>query len=181
VTNVKSYFHSENNRLTEKDITEYILQRFQDVKTSTKIKNMVIFHTANKYMIMAHDQVELKILGSIVASYKKIPFSEIIEDYENHFRLAMSKTPTTKTHTNVIMHIIGYFLKHLNQNEKQLFFDKLEQFREGKITLGGMLLEIDSVAYRFDSTYLASQTYFLLYSDIDPKGIFQPANIRENE
>ncbi|MFB5605438.1 MAG: DUF1722 domain-containing protein [Nitrosarchaeum sp.] len=181
VTNVKSYFHSDNHRLSENDIVEYVLQRFQDVKSSTKIKNMIAFHTANKYMIMAHNQSELKILGNIVASYKKISFAKILEDYENHLLLAMSKIPTVKTHTNVIMHIFGYFLKHLNQNEKQLFFDRLEQFKESKISLGKMLLEIDSVAYRFDSTYLASQTYFLLYSDIDPNGIFQSANIRKKE
>ncbi|EGG43006.1 hypothetical protein Nlim_0056 [Candidatus Nitrosarchaeum limnium SFB1] len=130
---------------------------------------------------MAHDQNELKILGDIIASNKKIPFSEIIDEYENHLKLAMSKNPTTKTHTNVIMHIFGYFLKHLNRNEKQIFFDRLEQYRLGKTTLGKILFEINDVSYRFDNTYLASQTYFLLYSDIDSKPLFQPNNQRKYE
>ena len=42
-------------------------------------------------MIMAHDQIELKILGNIVASYKKISFSEILIEYENHLKNAMIK------------------------------------------------------------------------------------------
>ena len=181
MTNAKPYFHKNNQRLSEKDIIEYVLQRFQSVKHSKKINEMIAFHTFNKYMIMAHDQEELKILGNIVASYKKRSFLDIMEEYENHLTLALSKIPTIKTHTNVIMHIFGYFLKHLNQNEKKLFLDRLEQFREDKITLGQILLEISPIAYRFDRTYLASQTYFLLYSDIDSKAIFQPMNIKEHE
>ena len=90
----------------------------------------------------------------------------------------MEKEPTIKTHSNVIMHIFGYFLKHLNQNEKQLFFDGLEQFKDSKKTLGRILLEINPVAYRVDNTYLASQTYFLLYSDINQRVIFQPEDIK---
>lgn len=178
---IKPYFHKNNQRLSEKDVIEYVLQRFQDVKHSKNINNMIKFHTFNKYMIMAHDQDELKMLGNIVASYKKKSFLDILENYENHLIHAISKTPTIKTHSNVIMHIFGYFLKHLNQNEKQLFLDKLEQFKENKITLGKILLEISPIAYHYNRIYLTSQTYFLLYSDIDPKGIFQPINIKEHE
>ncbi|EPA05015.1 YbgA family protein [Candidatus Nitrosarchaeum limnium] len=179
--NTKSFFHTEKHKISEKEIIEFVFQRFHEVKRINKIKNLISFHTANKYMLMAHDQNELKILGDIIASNKKIPFSEIIDEYENHLKLAMSKSPTTKTHTNVIMHIFGYFLKHLNRNEKQIFFDRLEQYRVGKTTLGKILFEINDVSYRFDNTYLASQTYFLLYSDIDSKPLFQPNNQRKYE
>jgi len=165
-------FHIKNHRVLESEIKEYVLQRFQDVKESNKIKNLVSFHTANKYMIMAHDQKELKELGGIVAGYKKIPFLEILDNYESHLRCAMQKDPTIKTHTNVIMHIVGYFLKYFNQNEKYLFFDQLKQFRDKKITISKILLEISPIAYRFDSTYLAKQTYFLLYADINPNALF---------
>jgi uncharacterized protein YbgA (DUF1722 family) len=130
---------------------------------------------------MAHDQAELKKLGNIVASYKKISFSQMLLEYENHLKLAMEKTPTIKTHSNVIMHIFGYFLKYLDQNEKRVFLNSLEQFRNGKKTIGEILLEISPITYHFDNTYLASQTYFLLYSDIDYRAIFQPVNIKEFE
>lgn len=181
MSRVKSYANSKNNHISEKDIVEYTLQKFQDIKKSNKFKNILAFHTANKFMILAHDQVGLKKLGNIVASHKKIPFSEILQKYESHLKLAMEKKPTIKTHSNVIMHIFGYFLKHLEQNEKRVFLNSLEQFREGKKTIGNILLEISSIIYRFDNTYLASQTYFLLYSDIDYITIFQPVNIKEYE
>ena len=181
MTRVESNFHDHNQRLSEKDIVEYVLQRFQCVKQSKRMKNLVIFHTANKYMIMVHHQEELKILGNIVANHIKRSFAEILEDYEKHLIITMSKIPTVKTHSNAIMHIFGYFLKYLNQSEKQLFLDILEEFREGKITIGEILLKIGPMAYRFDSMYLPSQTYFLLYSDIDQNTIFKPVKIKEYE
>jgi len=181
MTKVEPNYHDHNYKLSEKDIVEYVLQRFQYVRQSKRIKNLIAFHTANKYMIMGHDQEVLKILGNIVASYKKISFVEILYNYEKRLIMAMSKTPTVKTHSNVIMHIFGYFLKYLNQSEKQIFLDILEEFREGKITIGEILLKIGPMAYRFDSMYLPSQTYFLLYSDIDPNIIFKPVKIKEYE
>ena len=54
-----------------------------------------------------------------------------------------------------------------------MFFDVLEQFRKNKITIGKMLLEISCITYRFNNTYLANQTYFLLYSDVKPGILFQ--------
>ncbi|RMW39688.1 MAG: DUF1722 domain-containing protein [Nitrosopumilus sp.] len=159
-------------RLSEQDIKEYVLERFEDVKQG-KIKNLVSFQAMNKYMIMAHNQEELKILGNIVASYKKISLLDIISEYEEHLKIALEKPPTIKSHSNVIMHIFGYFSKNFSQLEKEQFFKLLNDFKKEEITIGKILSEINPVIYRFNSTYLASQTYFLLYSDPRPGNLFQ--------
>ena len=166
MADIQTDFDGLASKISEKHIIEYVFQRFEDIKKSNKIKELVAFQASNKYMVMAHDQTELKNLGNIVASYKKTPFSEIIQNYEDHLRIAMSKTPTIKTHTNVIMHIFGYISKYLSKNERELFFEMLQQFRENKTTIGKILLEISFLAFHVDNTYLASQTYFLLYSDL---------------
>lgn len=166
MADIQTDFDGLASKISEKHIIEYVFQRFEDIKKSNKIKELVAFQASNKYMVMAHDQTELKNLGNIVASYKKTPFSEIIQNYEDHLRIGMSKTPTIKSHTNVIMHIFGYMSKHLSKNERELFFEMLQQFKGGKITIGKTLLEISCLAFHVDNTYLASQTYFLLYSDL---------------
>jgi len=158
-------------RLSEQDIKEYVLERFEEVKKG-KIKNLVLFQAMNKYMIMAHNQDELKILGNIVASYKKISLLEIMTEYEKHLRIALKKPPTIKSHSNVIMHIFGYFSKNFSQLEKEEFFKLLNEFKEEEITIGKILSEINPIIYRFNNTYLASQTYFLLYSDSQPGNLF---------
>ena len=159
-------------KLSEKEITDYVIERFEEVKKSNKIKNLVSFQAMNKYMIMSKDQTELKLLGNIVAKYKKGEMEEILKEYEEHLHKALAKSPTVKTHSNVILHIFGYFSKYFSQSEKEVFFKLLEEFKENRISIGKTLAEINPIIYRFNNTYLASQTYFLLYSDPEPANVF---------
>jgi uncharacterized protein YbgA (DUF1722 family) len=169
--------NQENNinsvqKLTESDIKEYVIARFEEVKKSNKIKDLVSFQAMNKHMIMSHNQNELKILGNIVASNKKIEFSEILEEYEKHLKIALDTKTTTEKHSNVILHIFGFFSNSFSQLEKDKFFDLLKQYKDKKIDIGQILSEINPMIYRFNNTYLASQTYFLLYSNLNPGNLF---------
>ena len=65
-------YHKE---LTQNEIKQFVIERFEDVKKNKKVKELVEFQAMNKFLIMAHNQEQLKILGRIVASYKKIKFS----------------------------------------------------------------------------------------------------------
>ena len=152
-------------KVSEKEIKKYILERFEDVKKSQKIKDLVSFQAMNKYMIMSRNQEELKILGNIVAGYNKNNLQKITLEYEKHLSFALEKKPTIKTHCNVIMHMFGYFSKDFSKKEKQQFFDLLKSFRNKEITIGRILAEINPIIFRFNNTYLAQQTYFLLYAD----------------
>jgi uncharacterized protein YbgA (DUF1722 family) len=160
-------------KLTEKDIKEYVFERFAEVKESNQIKNLVSFQAMNKHLIMAHNQEKLKILGNIIANNKKIKFSETLEEYEKHLKIALDIEPTTKTHSNVILHIFGFFLNNFSQHEKERFFELLSSFKEGKISIGEVLCEIHPMIYRFNNTYLTSQTYFLLYSNPQERYLFK--------
>lgn len=160
-------------KLTEKDIRNYIFERFTEVKKSNKIKDLVSFQAMNKHMIMARNQNVLKIMGNIVASHKKIKFSEILEEYEKYLKIALTTEPTTKTHSNVILHIFGFFSNNFSQQEKERFFKLLTDFKDEKISIGEVLCEINPTIYRFNNTYLASQTYFLLYSNPQEGSLFK--------
>ena len=159
--------------ISEENIVEYIMERFEDVKKSKRIRDLVSFQAMNKYMIMAHSQSELKIMGNIVASNKKVQFSEILSEYENHLKKSLKNKPTIKKNSNVILHIFGYFSNNFNQQEKEKFFELLTQYKNEEIFIGEILAEINPIIYRFDNTYLASQTYFLLYSNPEPGNIFE--------
>jgi uncharacterized protein YbgA (DUF1722 family) len=172
---VKDNFqHSDPEEVTvsEKDAVHFVVDRFSDVKKSKKISNLVEFQAMNKYMLMVHNQEELKILGNLVANHKKILITGMFEQYYAHLKIALSKEPTIKTHLNAMMHIFGYFSKHFTPSEKVLFHEVLLQFKDGKITVGKMLSEIGPLIYRFNDTYLARQTYFLLYADPRPGVLF---------
>jgi len=173
--NIQNY-HQE---LTEKDIKEFVNERFLEVKKNEKIKELVSFQAMNKYLIMAHDQEQLQVLGRIVASNKKIKLSEIITDYENNLKLALQSKPTIKTHSNVLMHIFGFFSKEFSDLEKAKFFELLMNYKNEEITIGSILAEIHPIVYRFNKTYLASQTYFLLYSNPQQGNIFKSLQVKK--
>ena len=159
--------------LTEKDIKLFVKGRFHEVKKNNKIKELVGFQATNKFMIMAHNQEQLQVLGRIVASNKKIKLSEILIEYENHLKVALEFKPTIKTHSNVLLHIFGFFSKEFSGLEKDKFFKLLEDYKSEKMKIGEILAEIHPIVYRFNKTYLASQTYFLLYANSEQGNIFK--------
>ena len=162
-----------SKELSEKDIKLFVKGRFQEVKKNNKIKELVGFQAMNKFMIMAHSQEQLQVLGRIVASNKKIKLSEILIEYENHLKLALESNPTIKTHSNVLLHIFGFFSKEFCALEKDKFFELLQDYKSEKMTIGAILAEIHPIVYRFNKTYLASQTYFLLYANSEQGNIFK--------
>ena len=169
-----------NRHVAEKDVIGFVFDRFSQVKKSKQIRDLVDFQAMNKYMLMAHNQNELKILGNLVASHKKMSLSDILDKYEAHLKTAFEKEPTVKTHCNVIMHIFGYFSKHFSPTEKDMFFELLSQFKKRQISVGKILSEINPLIYKFNSTYLARQTYFLLYADTRPGILFAVFNNNKN-
>ena len=159
--------------LSEKDVKQFVNKRFQAVKINNKIKELVEFQAMNKYLIMTHNQEQLRVLGRIVASNKKIKLSEILIEYENNLRLALQSKPTIKTHSNVLLHIFGFFSNNFSDLEKDKFFELLDNYKNEKITIGNILAEIHPIIYRFNKTYLASQTYFLLYANPQEGNVFK--------
>jgi len=65
----KEQKHIENHKeLSLEDINTFVKERFNEVKESKQIKELVSFQSTNKFLIMAHSQEELKIMGRIVAA-----------------------------------------------------------------------------------------------------------------
>ena len=48
----------------------------------------------------------------------------------------MQSKPTIKTHSNVLMHIFGFFSKEFSDLEKEKFFELLTNYKNEKITIG---------------------------------------------
>ena len=167
--NYKDFLNHQNMNsipeITQADIRQYVLERFEEIKENSSMDEIIKFHSHNKYLLMAHNQEKLKILGNIVANHQKKNISELISDYENHLKIILEKTPTVKTHINVLMHIFGFFGKYFNQIQKKEFLDLIKEYREDKITLGRILCLIEPITYQINTTYLVSQTYFLLYAE----------------
>ena len=159
--------------LSENDIKLFVKGRFRQVKKSKKINELVEFHSMNKFLLMAHDLEQFQILERIVSNYNNIKLSEILIEYENHLKIALESSPTLKTHSSVLLHVFGFFLSKFCNLEKNKFFELYENYKSEKIKIGETLAEIHQIIYQLNKTYLASQTYFLLYANKEKGNIFK--------
>jgi uncharacterized protein YbgA (DUF1722 family) len=71
------------------------------------------------------------------------------------------------------MHVFGFFSGEFSELEREKFFELQESYKKGKITIGTTLADMHPITYRFNKIYLASQTYFLLYSNQEEESIFK--------
>jgi len=154
--------------LTEDIIVEYVLDRFVNFKKDSTKNKLVTFHTNNKFLLMCHSQEKLRTLGNIVANHQIKSFSEIINEYERYLKDALASPPTTERHINTLIHVLSHFSKEVSPQQKELFLNFLEQFKDGKITIGVTLLKIEPLIHEYNNTYLLGQTYFSLYTEKRP-------------
>jgi uncharacterized protein YbgA (DUF1722 family)/uncharacterized protein YbbK (DUF523 family) len=155
-----------NFRIREHFLTKlFTLSSFKKLKNSKSVKDLIKFHTHNKFLFMAYNQNELRILGRIVANQKKRPYNEVIVDYEKNLFKVFSRIPRFTSNINVLMHGLGYFSKTLSFKEKAFFLDSMEMYRNGKIPLSVPLNIMKSWIIRFNNEYLMTQTFFMPYPE----------------
>lgn len=143
----------------------FTLARFRTVKESNAMRDLVRFHTENKFMLMAYNQREMRLLGNVVANPKKRPLEEIIQEYEIHLQKSLENPPKRTSNINVLMHLLGYFSKELSKNERQFFLETLELYRDERVPFTSAVRLLKAWAVRFQNQYLLNQTLFSPFPD----------------
>jgi len=138
----------------------FSLAAFEAMKKTSSISALIEFHTRNKFLLMAYNQQQLKILGNIVAQQKDHSFDEVIQSYQHHLLISLEKPPSKKTTKNVLLHLFGFVSEHLSAEEKKFFLDMLENYNENKIPLGSISYVLKSWIVRFAEPYLSKQSFF---------------------
>ena len=151
-----------NFRIREDFYTSmFAMARFRkNVEKETSIKNLTDFQANNKLLLMAYDQNKMRELGRIAANPEEKKIEDIIKDYKKLLSNVLSETPSIGAHVNVLEHAFGYFSQELSSEEKTLFINYVEDFREGKVPLSTLISLVRSWIVRFDQEYLKSQKYF---------------------
>ncbi|MCM8783298.1 MAG: DUF523 and DUF1722 domain-containing protein [Candidatus Omnitrophica bacterium] len=152
-------------RLTNLGIREHFLTRiftfarFRNMSSGFKIKNLVQFHTENKFLLMMYSQKELKLMGNIVANRQKNLPQRVFKNYQEALYRALNKKPTFSAAVNVLMHGLGYFTKVLKPEEKRFFLNTLEEYRREQIPLSVPLSILHAYALRHNTSYISQQTF----------------------
>ena len=161
----------EEGRLTNYAIREHFLTklytvfRFQQVKESRSMKELVRFHSEHKFLLMAYHQTQLRLLGKIVANPEKLPIDEVLAQYEQHLGLAFLRPPTRNNFINTFQHIFGYFSDCLSDKEKAFLLDRFQKYREDKIHISAILNVLRTYAIQYNHDYLLSQAIWTAYPE----------------
>jgi len=153
--------------LSHDDIKNFVLKQFEDAKQEGNINNLIKFHSINKYLVMAHSQMYLTDLGNIIAKQNKTPLNSVFERYEIILKRALEKEPTRKTHSNVLMKILGYFKADLSSEDRTNILKMIFDYKDNHIEIDTLLSRFDELTRRFGKFYLVRQTYFLAYAKVD--------------
>ncbi|MDX4064921.1 DUF523 and DUF1722 domain-containing protein [Aliarcobacter skirrowii] len=160
----------EEGRLNDAWLRENFLMQvyaYSDLKNflkkEKKNSNLVEFHTSYKYLIYSKSQNSYKLLGKIVANSEKKDIEELYKDYENEFLKAIATKSTLNKTYNILLHIFGYFKKHITKEEKVDILESMYDFKNRVIPLISVIKIFNIYINRFDIVYLKNQKFLNPY------------------
>jgi len=146
--------------------TIYVYDRWLTYLENDKsTAGLMDFHASHKYLLMSHSPVLLKGLGKIVAAINKQNHAESLDQYEKTLLEALHLKATSRKHTNVLHHIMGYFKKHLSMDEKAELIEVIERYRQNLIPLVVPLVLLQHYVRKYQEPYLLKQWYLHPHPD----------------
>ena len=156
----------EEGRLNDPSLRENFVERvfaYRRLRRAFRPRwtpgQIVGFHTREKMMVRAHDEAGYRALGRLVADVGRIPRSAFAAQYQEQFMAAMGRKTTTKKHTNVLMHILGFFKAIEDETARRDLHGAIEDYRTGLVPRIVPLTLIRYLAERHEVTLLTEQSY----------------------
>ena len=148
-------------RLRESFITRVFgYRRLQALRESGgRPADVVDFHTAHKFLLLAHSPSQYAALGRLVAARKGPPPAQWVDRYAEGFLKALRVLPTTKKHVNVLQHVAGFFKRHLDASAKRELGGLIEDYARGLVPLVVPITLINHYVNRFHVAYVRDQVY----------------------
>ena len=130
-----------------------------EMRDNPTYAGLVAFHSAYKYMIMAHSPQNYRRLGQIVSVGKKKPVEELASEYVKLFMETLKVKANRKSHTNVMLHLLGYMKKTLSDESRQTLLELIEEYRIGMIPLVVPITMLRHFLNIHGSQYVKDQVY----------------------
>ncbi|MGI1668992.1 MAG: DUF523 and DUF1722 domain-containing protein [Neptuniibacter sp.] len=148
--------------LRENFITRvFVYSSWQDeVMQSPSLHEVIQFHSRHKYQLMAHSYEGYKQLGRYLADEApQKELDEVLSEYILALMTHLKNRASRKSHTNTLMHIMGYLKRDLDSDTKQDLLEAIEQYRTSQVHLVVPLTLLKHYLKRHGSEYIQSQAY----------------------
>jgi len=117
------------------------------------------FHTVHKYLMLSHSPKHYKILGQMVAGINNYKPDEFRSNYLSVFMEGLKIKATTKKHTNVLQHILGFMKNQLTKYDKSSIIKSIDDYHNGLVPLIVPITLIKNYIYKYDIDYIKDQIY----------------------
>ena len=117
------------------------------------------FHSANKYLLLAHSPKYYSLLGRKAATIKTGSPTRWMEEYGALFMEALNVRTTTKKNVNVLQHIFGFIKNELSGGEKEDILNVVEEYRQNLIPLIVPVTLLKHYLQKHNVTYILDQVY----------------------
>jgi len=156
----------EEGRLQDPGLRENFIERVfayhrlrQLLQSPLTVKHLVEFHSAHKYLLLAHSPLHYRQLGQIVARAKRYSRSVLEKEYTPLFMEALRVKATVKKNVNVLQHIFGFLKDRLASKSKSDVLAIIEDYRRGLIPLVVPLTLLEHHVRMNDVAYIRNQVY----------------------
>ena len=123
------------------------------------MRNLIVFHTQHKLLILSHSPKHYQMMGRLVAWAKEISWKDLYKEYERLLLEAMSLKTTAKKNSNVLEHVMGYFKGQLSADEKKELREIIDLYRQGTVPLIVPITLLNHYVRKYDQPYLKDQYY----------------------
>lgn len=138
----------------------FCYRRWQDLLAGGLTRGRLVeFHTRVKLLLMAHSPKHYTEMGRLVANAKAMTPAALEAKYGELFMTALKIKATTKKHTNVLQHILGYLKRSLEPHDKAELLAVLADYAKGLVPLVVPLTLLRHHLSRFEVAYVLEQVY----------------------
>jgi uncharacterized protein YbgA (DUF1722 family)/uncharacterized protein YbbK (DUF523 family) len=141
----------------------WTLARFRSVEESRDMAALVDFHSRHKLYFLLRNQKLMRELGRIVANPDRRPIAAVLADYRGRLEAALAALPKYTSLINAIQHAFGGFSESLSPEERAMFVNSVEEYRDERIPASVLLRLVKAWAIRFGNRYLLEQVLFEPY------------------
>ena len=138
----------------------FTFQRWrQMLERNPAAAQLVAFHAQHKFLLMSHNVEVARQMGKLVARAGDLPAKELFSDYQQLLMKSVRQLPSVAKHVNVLQHLVGYFKKSLDADEKQEMLELIEQYRKGQVPINIPITLINHFVRKYRPPYLEEQYY----------------------
>ncbi len=156
----------EEGRLCDPVLREHFIERvfcyrrWRDLLKGRITRQAVVeFHTAHKYLLMAHSREHVQRLGRLVANAHRYRPSDLARQYGAGFMEALKVKATVRKHVNVLQHIAGHLKGLLKAGERDELRDVIEDYHRGLVPLVVPITLLKHYVRAYDVAYVRDQVY----------------------